>query len=192
MSANFARLPPIKMLLLLLAAMPALASSELAAWMESNRVSAAFMSIGPGPSRLTCLATQKASGDGTVLRIESLAAAKPKTLLELDPGLSLVCLCPLGDSHKEILSVWSGGSSYHIWIVGVQGEKAEILLEAPSKLFPEVLYSKDSKLPLVITSDTRGQPAEPGTWRASLYAAGKGKYVRRREGPYLKRLRDLQ
>jgi hypothetical protein len=135
---------------------------------------------------------QKSGGDSGSVLVVRCPSQKREDVFTLDPGLSCISVCPLGDSRSDILAVWSGGASYYVWILSAHKGKVETLLDASSKLFPEVVLSKRSSKPLLLLSDTCGAIEDEKKWKTILYEIRGVHYEKTREVPYRARFRDVQ
>jgi len=100
---------------------------------------------------------------------------------------------PLADEKGHLLSLWMGGSSYHFLVIGEQDGRFIELLEAGSKMPPELVFpaSNLEQRPFILATDgLMSQRADGWTTRV-FYWDGRS-YQSKDPVPYLTRLSQLR
>jgi hypothetical protein len=99
---------------------------------------------------------------------------------------------PLSEADGDLLSIWMGGSSYHLVVLGYHDGAIRKLLGTGSKMPPEVVFpsSNREQRPLILTVDgTMNEPRE--SWSSRAFSWDGMAYQAGSRVPYLTRMNHL-
>jgi hypothetical protein len=93
-----------------------------------------------------------------------------KHTIGLQTSDSFLAMYPLSDREGLFVTVWMGGSAYHVNVFVWKDNKPESVLEDGSKTFPEIVFDvTKTGDPLVFLNDCPGGPDDPANWTSKCY-----------------------
>jgi hypothetical protein len=82
---------------------------------------------------------------------------------------SFIGMYPIGDENALFVTVWSGGSAYHVLVFTWKDDKPYCVLESGSKAFPEILFDTQLGDTFFFLNDCPGGPDDPANWITRRY-----------------------
>ncbi len=99
---------------------------------------------------------------------------------------------PIGDKNALLVTVWVGGSAYHVRVFTWKDNKPNCVLDDGSKTFPEFAFDvTGSKNIFFFLSDAPGGPDDPANWTTKCYRWDDSKMVFVKKVPASTRFRVL-
>ncbi len=80
---------------------------------------------------------------------------------------SFLSMYPISDESDLFVTVWVGGSAYHIRVFTWKDNKPYCVLDDGSKNFPEIVF--DAGNTFFFLSDAPGGPDNPTNWKTKCY-----------------------
>jgi hypothetical protein len=83
---------------------------------------------------------------------------------------SFLSMYPIGDEDALFMTVWVGGSAYHISVFTWKDNQPNCVLESGSKTFPEIVFDvTKSSNTFFFLNDCPGGPNNPANWITICY-----------------------
>jgi hypothetical protein len=111
------------------------------------------------------------------------------TLVELEPSAFFVGMFPTREGGGNLITIWATANAYYVHVFAVVGGNVTTVLNAGTRLLPEILYvGQDPEPALVISTGVVLEDAGPRPSTADIYRWRGGRYVLDRTVPWDKRL----
>jgi hypothetical protein len=105
---------------------------------------------------------------------------------------SLLSIFPLGEGNAPLVTVWLGGSAYHIRVFIWKNGKPNCVLDDGSKSFPEIVFDVTHTGDIFFfLNDAPGGPDDPANWTTKCYRWDDNKMVFVKKVPASARFRVL-
>ena len=83
---------------------------------------------------------------------------------------SFLSMYPLGEGGALLVTVWSGGSAYHVRVFTWENGKLYCVLDDGSKTFPEIVFDVTKSYDtFFFLNDCPGGPDDPANWITRCY-----------------------
>jgi hypothetical protein len=83
---------------------------------------------------------------------------------------NFVAMYPVADANGLFVTVWLGGSAYHVRVFNWKNNKPHCVLDDGSKMFPEVVFSiTQAKKTFIFLNDYSGDINNPANWITKCY-----------------------
>jgi hypothetical protein len=132
------------------------------------------------------------SSDKLPTRELSFIDSHEKQTMVLQTPDRFLAMYPLSDIDSLFVTVWVGGSAYHVNVFTWKDNKPECVLENGSKTFPETVFditkTGDS---FFLLSDCPGGPDDPANWITKCYRWNGSKMTLVKEVPATARFKLL-
>ena len=145
-------------------------NTTLSSILNAEVVSLTHWRVATSDGHLLCVVSERRTADGSVtsppvrtLTVYRQNELKFSMLYRFETEDSILNAYPLGDYDARLFLTWAGGSAYHFRVLAYVGGEVEQVLEASSKLPPEVLYDSQGRESILVT-----QPEmKEGKWTAA-------------------------
>ena len=116
----------------------------------------------------------------------------PREVFRLGTSDTFLGAFSLSDSGGDLVTLWMGGSAYHIVAFSCHDGKIRTVLDGGSKILPEIIFStsRDEQHPVILMTDGL-MNSPPSAWTTQIYSWNGRVYQSRSHVPYLKRLTQL-
>jgi hypothetical protein len=116
-----------------------------------------------------------------------------KHFIAIQTADHFLSMYPIGDDDGLFVTVWVGGSAYHINVFVWEDNKPVCVLESGSKSYPEIIFDVTKSHDIFfLLNDAPGGPDDPENWVTRRYRWDGEKMLNLKKVPAIKRFQSFR